>query len=86
MASGDVVTSDRIIYTPADFARTNLNHLQEVGTLTALRVHESRRSQLSSYLFFVVLRGRGTLTVEGITYEMKNGDCAFVDCMQNYKH
>lgn len=86
MSSGKVVTSDRVIYTPADFARTNLNHLQEVGTLTAMRVHESRRSQLSSYLFFMVLRGHGTLTVEGVPYEMAAGDCAFVDCMLNYRH
>ncbi len=86
MSAGSVVSSDRIIYTPSDFAKNNLTHLQEVGTLTALRIHESKRSGLSSYLFFMVLQGSGSLTVDSAVYEMKVGDCAFVDCMLNYKH
>ena len=36
---GKLVTSRRIIYTPSDFARTNLIHLQEIGSLQALRPH-----------------------------------------------
>lgn len=86
MSAENVVTSDRVIYTPADFARNNLIYLQEVGTLTALRIHESKRSELSSYLFFIVLQGSGTLTIDGLIYNMKAGDCAFIDCMLNYKH
>lgn len=86
MSGENVVTSNRIIYTPTAFARTNLIYLQEVGTLSALRVHESRRHQLSSYLFFIVLKGSGTLTVDDISYPMKPGDCAFVDCMRKYSH
>lgn len=86
MSDSTVVSSDRVIYTPSDFARTNLNYLQEVGRLTALQIHESHRRELSSYLFFMVLSGSGILTVEGITYDMHAGDCAFVDCMQSYTH
>ncbi len=86
MSHGGVVDSDRVIYTPSDFAKSNLLFLQETGSLKALRVHESRRSELSSYLFFTVLSGKGELTVEGVTYNMKEGDCAFVDCMMSYKH
>lgn len=33
-----VVTSDRILYTPSNFARTSLLYLQEIGSL---RVHKS---------------------------------------------
>ena len=52
---GKLVTSRRIIYTPSDFARTNLIHLQEIGSLQALRPHTSQRENLSSYLVFLVL-------------------------------
>ncbi len=86
MSGGDVVVSDRIIYTATEFAKNNLNYLQEVGTLNVLKIHDSCRSGLSSYLFFMVLSGSGTLMLDGTTYNMKTGDCAFVDCMLNYKH
>ncbi len=86
MSSKNVVLSNRIIYTPTYFAKSNLMYLQEVGTLKALRIHESKRSNLSSYLVFIVLHGSGCLTVDGVVYDIKTGDCAFVDCMQNYKH
>ncbi len=86
MSGGNVVRSNRIIYTPTAFARTNLIYLQEVGELTALRPHESKRSDLSSYLFFIVTKGSGTLTVSEKTFEMSEGDCAFIDCMKSYSH
>ena len=59
------VTSSRILYTPSTFARTSLLHLQEVGSLQA---HTSTRTNLTSFLCFVVLSGTGSLTYEGITY------------------
>lgn len=48
----DLVSSDRIIYTPSSFARTSLIHLQETGTLKANLTHKSTRSGLNSFLFF----------------------------------
>lgn len=83
---GMLVKSNRIIYTPADFAKANLIHLQEVGELRAQRPHTSRRKNLSSYLFFMVLAGEGSLEYGGEVYALQEGDCAFVDCRKAYAH
>ncbi|MCD8398608.1 MAG: helix-turn-helix domain-containing protein [Lachnospiraceae bacterium] len=78
------VSSNRIIYTPSLFARTSLLHLQECGTLTAIRPHVSSRSSLASYLFFMVLVGAGELTYGGQRYELETGDCVYIDCRLPY--
>ncbi len=70
------VQSSRIIYTPSDFARTSLLHLQEIGSLKALRPHASSRENLISCLCFVVLEGwescyiirRNTLLLRGMWF------------------
>ena len=78
------VTSSRILYTPSTFARTSLLHLQEVGSLQAIHPHTSMRTNLTSFLCFVVLSGNGTLTYEGTAYELSAGDCVFIDCRGNH--
>lgn len=83
---GQLVRSNRIIYTPSDFARANLIHLQEAGELRAQRPHRSSRSGLASYLFFMVLDGSGTLDYDGHRHELRTGDCVFVDCHKAYAH
>lgn len=83
---GQLVKSNRIIYTPSDFAKANLIHLQEVGQLAAQRPHTSSRKDLASYLFFMVLEGEGMLSYEGRKYPLKQGDCVFVDCRKDYAH
>ena len=80
------VSSSRIIYTPSTFARTSLLHLQEVGSLKALHPHTSKRSDLVSFLCFVVLSGEGELKYEGDEYELAAGDCVFIDCRKAYSH
>ena len=45
---GTLVESERILYTPSTFARTNLIHLQECGRLKALSPHTSHRENLAS--------------------------------------
>ncbi len=84
MFTNTQVTTSRIIYTPSLFARTSLIHLQEVGTLQALKPHVSSRSDLQSYLFFIVRSGSGTLTCDGHAYTLEQGDCVFIDCHQPY--
>ncbi len=81
-----IVTSNRILYTASPFARSALLHLQEIGELTAIAPHTSKRSGLSSYLFISVIRGAGSLTYDGKEYAMKAGDCAFIDCHHPYSH
>lgn len=85
-SSSTSVSSHRIIYTPSTFARSSLIHLQETGTLQAIHPHKSERSGLQSYLFFTVLNGEGRLTYEGKEYELKPGDCVFLDCRKVYSH
>lgn len=80
------VDSSRILYTPSSFARTSLLHLQEIGTLTALKPHTSRRSNLSSYLFFMVESGRGVLEYDGKSFELQEGSGVFIDCRKPYSH
>jgi AraC-like DNA-binding protein len=83
---GNLVKSKRILYTASLFAKRNLIYLQEVGELYALKQHISRREQLKSYLFFIVLDGNGTLQYEETSYAIKKGDCVFIDCKKKYSH
>ena len=55
--TASIVSSNRVLYTPSAFARNSLLHLQEIGTLQALKGHTSRRKDLQSFLFFIVLNG-----------------------------
>lgn len=83
---GNLVASNRILYTPSQFAKSSLIHLQEVGSLKAKRQHTSSRQGLGSYLFFLIESGSGTLIYDGITYSLKEGDCVFIDCRKPYSH
>ena len=80
------VDSTRILYTPSTFAKSSLLYLQETGDLQAMLPHTNQRSNLSSFLFFTVLRGEGTLTYEGNVYVLREGDCVFLDCQKQYSH
>ena len=84
--SSPSVQSSRILYTPSPFARSSLLHLQEVGSLTAIRPHTSKREKLQSYLCFMVEDGEGELVYEGKKYELKTGDVVFIDCRKAYSH
>lgn len=85
-AQDNMVNSNRILYTPSAFAKNNLLFLQEIGTLQALKIHTSRRLGMNSYLFFYIKSGSGVLEYEGTTYQLKKGDCVFLDCNHNYSH
>ncbi len=78
--------SSRILYTPSAFAKQALLHLQETGILHATSPHTSRREELSSLLFFIVLSGEGLLSYSGETYPLKTGDCVLIDCRKPYSH
>lgn len=80
------VSSNRVLYTPSSFARSSLLHLQEIGELSALSSHTSSRSNLQSFLFFVVIKGSGSLTYDGTTYPLKERSCVFINCKHPYSH
>ena len=81
-----LATSERVIYTPSVFARENLLYLQEAGSLKATRPHTSSRQGLSSFLFFIVVSGSGTLRSGGRTWELHPEDCVFLNCSDPYSH
>ena len=83
---GNLVSANRILYTPSAFAKSSLLHLQEIGTLKAQKPHTSRRENLSSYLFFIILSGSGTLEYDGSSCALHTGDCVFLDCHRAYSH
>ena len=78
----EYVTSNRIIYTPSEFAKSSLLYLQETGELKAQRPHTKSRSGLDSYLFFIVLSGAGELRYNDKPYPLKKNSCIFIDCRQ----
>lgn len=81
-----IVSSDRVLYTPSAFARSSLLHLQEIGRLQALRPHVSSRSNLQSFLFFMVLEGAGKLEYNGREYKLEEGSMVFINCHHPYSH
>ena len=83
---GEFVNSSRILYTPSSFAKNSLCYLQEIGKLKAQKPHVSKRNNLDSFLFFIVTDGEGTLSYNGKIYNLKNGDCIFIDCKNEYSH
>ncbi len=83
---GEYVSSNRILYTPSEFARETLLYLQEIGQVHARRPHVSSHPDLSSYLFIMVLSGSGTLSYLGEQYTLSEGDCALVNCKNKYYH
>ena len=82
----DMTSSKRYLHTPSEFARRKLIYVQETGMLKSLKPHVSRRSNLESYLFFIVMNGRGRVVYGDNTYELKAGECAFIDCRSLYEH
>lgn len=83
---GAYVNSNRILYTPSEFARENLLYLQEIGQVHARQPHISTHPDLASYLFMTVLSGSGTLSYLGEEYTLSCGDCALVNCKNDYYH
>ena len=91
--TSEVTNTRSVINTPSAFTRKNFFHIQEAGYLKSLKSHLSRRSELNSYLFFVVLSGSGEVTYreplsEGgmISSTAHAGDWFFLDCSGEYTH
>lgn len=83
---GEYVSSDRMLYTPSEFAKSNLLYLQEIGSLKARKTHTSKRQNLDSFLFFYVKEGSGVLDYGGREYVVRSGDCVFINCKNPYSH
>lgn len=84
--SDEMTKSTRSLHTPSIFAKQNLLYVQEVGFLQSLQPHKCVREELDSFLFLIVLEGKGKLTIQKHSFEISKGDCAFIDCMEHYEH
>lgn len=71
---------NRVMKTPSATARRAFFYLQECGHLKAGSSHQTSRQNLQSFLFNIVLDGKGTLVYNGQTYSLECGDCFFIDC------
>lgn len=78
--------SARIIATPSAYAREHYLFVQETGSLQSIEPHISKRENLASFLFFVVVKGSGSLFYKKQTYPIHAGDCIFIDCLEEYAH
>ncbi len=83
---GKAVSSDRLLYTPSEFAKSSLIYLQEIGSLQAKSTHTSKRQNLESFLFFYVKSGSGVLDYNGKEHPVRQGDCVFINCKNPYSH
>ena len=79
-------SSNRILATPSSYAKEHYLYVQEVGTLQSLEPHISRRQNLCSYLFFIVLKGSGYVSYEDARFHITTGDCVWLDCSKPYSH
>ena len=82
---GKLVHSQRIIYTPSPFARSNLVHLQEVGRLQARNPMPAPARGWPPPVLHGGERQRH-LEYDGTTRALRAGDCAFLDCRKPYRH
>ncbi len=71
---------NRVMKTPSATARRAFFYLQECGHLRAGNSHHTSRQNLQSFLFNIVLDGKGTLVYNGQSYQLEYGDCFFIDC------
>lgn len=78
--------NDRVISTPSQFAKEHLFYVQEAGTLCQGDAHISQRLSLDSYLFFLVLGGKGEFHYQNRQYYIRQGDCVWIDCSYPYSH
>ena len=82
----EVTDTRRIINTPDEYTKNTFFYIQEAGYLKSLKPHISKRYNLDSYLFIIVISGKGTITYKNNKYKVKSQDCFLLNCMNNYEH
>lgn len=79
-------SSIRVLGTPSSYAKKHYLYVQEAGTLKSITPHISKRANLTSFLFIVILSGHGTIRYKEEVYSVKAGDCVWLDCRTPYSH
>lgn len=78
--------SERIICTTSPLAKSTFFYVQEVGYLKALQYYYCKCEKQDSYLFAVVLDGKGQLSYKGKKYFLEKGNCFFIDCKYTHEY
>lgn len=81
-----ITQSDRNMHTPSEFARQNLLYVQEIGHLQSLQAHRCIREKVDSFLFFIVMEGRGYLNINKKEIKLQCGNGVLIDCREHYEH
>lgn len=81
-----ITKSERVLYTPGEFAKQNLLYVQEAGILTSLSAHKSAHKKLESFLLLEVINGSGIVVIEDNKYQLNVGDAVVIDCSKPYYH
>lgn len=76
----DSSISRRIINTPSPLAKNTFFYIQEAGFIKAEDGSAIQRKELDSFLFAVVIKGRGVIEFGEDSYSLNGGDCVFIDC------
>ena len=76
----------RITKTPSATARRTFFYLLVCGHLKAGEGNHTVRQNLQSFLFAVVLDGKGSLNYEGQQRQLSAGDCFFIDCRSPHSY
>lgn len=79
-------SSERFIVTSSAHAKRNYLYVQEIGTLKSQDSQSNQRRNLRSLLFILVASGQGSITYKQRTWELNQGDCAWIDCSSTYSH
>ena len=82
----EVTETNRIICTPNETAKSTFFYIQEAGYLKSLRPHLGKRTFLDSYLYLIVLSGKGTVTYNQEAHQANAQDCFLLDCHKEYSH
>lgn len=85
-SQSDITQSQRVLHTPSKFAKSSLFFMQEAGNLKSLKSHKCYRENLNSFLFIIVLSGKGIVTVNDKVYALNALDCVLIDCKVPYSH
>ena len=87
----EVTETSRVICTPSEIAKRTFFYIQEAGYLKSLKPHLGTRSSLDSYLYLIVLSGKGTIICNGCNnksehFQANAQDCFLIDCHKEYSH
>jgi AraC-like DNA-binding protein len=77
--------SVRLVLTPGRTARAIFFYIQEAGYFKTEPPYFTERANLDSYLILYTISGKGYLTYLGKEYELTEGTCFYIHCM-NYHY